>query len=301
MDHAGHARAPHRERAHPTHERGRRPVGRAGHVPLGRAGEQLGEEDPGLHPRERGAEAEVLAEPEREVRRVDRTGHVERGRRSGRTSVSSRLAEAYSMITNASAGSGTPADLRRARSRSGRTPGSASPTAGTPPPRRGRASGRPRARPAAPGAPTARAARRTGGGAWSRCPATSNERQKMRASAWVSGRPPNSACISIDVRSSRGCATRSRRCSSRNCQSSPARASTSGSLRVGRLDHGVGPAPEVVAVGVADTEELGDHLDRERRGERADGVELLARPARRRAPRPRARAPAARSARRRAA
>ena len=48
-----------------------------------------------------------------------------------------------------------------------------------------------------------------------------------------------------------------------------------GTLCVGRGDRRVGPAAEVVAVGVADSEQLGDHEDRKRRRQPIDEVDRL--------------------------
>ena len=87
-------------------------------------GQHLLEQDAGLHARERGAEAQVLAEAEREVRRVRVASDVEHVRRRAERALVAiaRRVEHHEVVELLDL---DPADDACRRSRFGRTPGSA--------------------------------------------------------------------------------------------------------------------------------------------------------------------------------
>ena len=103
-------------------------------------------------------------------------------------------------------------------------------------------------------------------------PATRRVRQNPMISAWLSGRPSSDDVLSRSRRSLDSVAGESM-CPIRKAAISPELVGPLALGDVGALDDRVGPPPEEGAVGVGDTEHLGDHRDGDRRGHRVHEVD----------------------------
>ena len=90
----------------------------------------------------------------------------------------------------------------------------------------------------------------------------------------LSGRPSSDESLSSVSRSLDSVAGESM-CSIRKAAISAQLVGPLGVGAVGALDDRVGPAPEEGAIGVGDTEHLGDHRDGDGRGHRVDEVDHL--------------------------
>ena len=96
----------------------------------------------------------------------------------------------------------------------------------------------------------------------------------MNSSSLLSGHPSTSLPTRRDTRSSPGRSRLVRMCSTMNTDSSPERGHRLVRRQVRRLDRRVGPSAEVGPVGLVDPQQLGDHRQREGRGQLGHEVDL---------------------------
>ena len=265
-----------RHRVHAAHEARRHPLAarRRRRSPGCRASSSSNRMRASM-PRQRGAEAQVLAEAEREVRRVRRRAGCRRRPRSARTRLVAvaRRVEHHEVVElldldpadHGVGGHGAGERLDR------RDPAQALLDRGRDERRIGDQVGAlvgvlgQRERPARDQACASSRCRRRAGSAG---------RSAARRGRASGRRPPRRRAA---TRRRRRDSPASPRCApSRYTKSSPVALGGLLGRLVGRLDRRVGPTPEVGPVAVGDAEQLRDHHQRERRGDQVDEVEHAA-------------------------